>query len=286
VRPLGASLAVHGSYVFISRHFGLLLARLGCEILLSSGLVLPFLAADNLIQARPQYWQAWVLAVIMGIAGISLWFVLRLVIRAGTFRVAYDRLTGTTSSSILIRGSEVLPQALASAATLFILDALLVGCLILVATLSFPIVKMHPFFGAFVVAGMWMTIFSFCVIVSGFSSLALALAMLDGTTIAQAWLRLRRVIYSMSEGPQRTLVLAILIFFGTILISAIEVVSSELGSFGESSLSLPLWLLMVPIFTLFYEVLVDIAGLFFVLSCTERLPFGIATPANLSSSST
>jgi hypothetical protein len=211
---------------------------------------------------------------------VTAYFAIRVLARVGTIGVVFARARSVDAPGMVLLGAAGFADAVPGMLTLLLLDVLAGGSLFLLFSMSAGVAMVHGVFGAAVSAVCIAAVTLVWLLAATYGSLAFVLGCLDGDGLFAAWPRVSRLIVN-GDDEARARLNGLMVVLGTlsVLVGACDFVSSlvSVAEVGESSGLL----MVVPILTLLYSMLIDVAAVVFLSSLTDRLPLGFAVPITL-----
>lgn len=259
----------------------LLAARIGIEVLGATFFALALGVAGGWIARTPFALHAWTGGALAALVGAVVYFVLRVIARVGVISVVFARARKVHSPGIVVAGAEGFTEGAIGMAVLSLLDVLALGCVGLVLQLGARVTATHGPLGAAVSAVCIAAIIVAALLATTFASFAFVLGVMDGDGLFVAWPRaLRLVMAPEVDAPARFWPLfAVLGLIGTVA-SIVDFLSSAVSSVGSGQEGS---FVVIPILTLGYAMLCDLAAMVFLAALSDRLPLGFATPITLAS---
>ena len=280
MRPPKLHVTMLSAILLLRSDARLLASRVGLEVLAATLLTLARTVALGWIERAPLVIHAWTASAAVMLAVTIAYFSIRVIARVGTIAVVFARARSLTPPSLLLAGAEGFADALTGMLTLLSLDAVAGGALFLVFSMSPRIVATHGAMGAAVAAVCLSLVTLAWLIAATYGTLAFVLGCIDGDGLYAAWPRVSRLIIN-GDHESRTRLNYLMLCLGalSIAVGVLDFVSSmvSLAEVGETTG----FLVVVPILTLVYSMLIDVAAVVFLSSLTDRLPLGFATPITL-----
>ncbi len=280
MRPPKRRITVLSSILLLRADARLLAARVGLEVLAATLLTLSRSVAGGWIERAPLALHTWTASATVVLSTLAAYFAIRVLARVGTIAVVFARARSVTPPRLLMAGSDGFADAVVGMLALLSLDAIAGGVLFLLFSLSARVAESHGVLGAGVAAVCIAAVTLTWLIAATYGTLAFVLGCIDGDGLFAAWPRVSRLIVN-GDDEARGRLNTLMFFLGTlsIVVGACDFVSSlvSVAELGESSGLF----MIVPILTLLYSMLIDVAAVVFLSSLTDRLPLGFATPITL-----
>jgi hypothetical protein len=278
MRPPKLHITILSAILLMRANARLLLARIGLEILGASFFALARSAAAGWIDRAPLALASWTGAAAMMLSGAAVYFATRVIARVGAIACVFAAARKKPSEGLVLEGCAGFVEGTVGTLALLALDVLGLLCLLCAIALTGKLG--HGALSAAVAAGFVTLVALAWLSAATFGGFAFVLGALDGDGIFAAWPRVRRLLGS-ADGPTRERFSSLWFVLGAlaIAIGVVDFVSTLVSSFGGQTVTEGQSLLViVPIFTLVYSMLVDVAALVFFAALTDRLPLGFATP--------
>ncbi|MCC6811412.1 MAG: hypothetical protein IT381_28540 [Deltaproteobacteria bacterium] len=254
-------------------------ARVALEVLGATLFALGQSVAFGWIAATPFAPEAWSGSALVLIAGVAAYLALRVIARVGAIAAIFLGARKTSTRGVILEGADGFAPGAAAMLTLFILDVLGFSVLALLLQLGPLVSASHGGFGAFVAAAFTAGVAVTWLAASAFGNFAFVLGVVDGDGLFAAWPRAWRLVASAElETRQRFSVLLCVLGALTMTIAFVDFVSTGASVLAEVEGQGQSVLVVAPILTLVYAMLVDVAAIVFLAALTDRLPLGFAAP--------
>jgi hypothetical protein len=231
------------------------------------------------VERAPLSASSWTGSLIVLLTAATVYFSLRVVARVGAIAVVFADARKKRSEGLVLEGCYGFLEGALGMTALFVLDVLGIGGVVLAMHLSAGLSVAHGALGALAGAGMVSLLSWGWLLAASFGTVAFVLSIVDGDGISFAWSRVWRLVGS-ADAVVRGRFMSLLLVLGALsmAIGFVDFVSGLVSTVGDVSSRGNSFLVMVPVLTLVYSLLVDVAALVFLAALTDRLPLGFATP--------